>query len=132
MSGKGRPVKDVPEWVNDKAIKVWTETNLGKTSAKSYIGRIAQWIDFIQMSPSEQIKKRISDLQSKNPKERDFFEMKVLEFKSELETKNYKTASIHNLLVPVQSFFSAHRVTLRFRRGELTPKLSKIRLLSTA
>lgn len=125
LSKKGRPIKETPEWVRDKAIQHWTKTNLGKTSAKSYIGRIQKWMDFIQMTPTEQIEKRIKDLQSNNLKVRNFFENKVIEYKNRLETQSYKSATIHNMLVPIQSFFSAHRVTLNFRRGELTPKASK-------
>jgi hypothetical protein len=71
------------------------------------------------MTPTEQFQKRIKDLQSSNPKERGFFEDKVVEFKNQLITRNLKQTSIMCTLNPLLSFFSSHRVPLRFKRGEL-------------
>lgn len=63
--------------------------------------------------------KRIKDLQSSNPKERGFFEDKVVEFKNLLVTQNLRPSSVSCTLTPVLSFFSVHRVPLRFKRKEL-------------
>ena len=71
------------------------------------------------MNPTEQIQRRFKDLQSNNPKERGFFEDKVIEFKNALVVQGLKPNSVATLRIPIQSFFSAHRVALKFRRGEL-------------
>ena len=71
------------------------------------------------MTPTEQFMKRIKDLQSSNPKERGFFEDKVVEFKNLLVTQNLRPSSVSCTLTPVLSFFSVHRVPLRFKRKEL-------------
>lgn len=71
------------------------------------------------MTPTEQIQKRFKDLQNNNPKVRGFFEDKTVEFKNVLITQNLKASSVSCTLTPVLSFFSAHRVPLRFKRKEL-------------
>jgi site-specific recombinase XerD len=105
-------------WKEDPYVKEW----LGKVAertAENYLQRFPRWLAFIEMSPTEQFKKRIKDLQSANPKERGFFEDKVVEFKNALVTQNLKATSVMSYLIPVMSFFSAHRVKLNFKRGEL-------------
>lgn len=105
-------------WIEDAYAKEW----LSKVSArtrKNYIDRFPKWLTFIDMTPREQIQRRFRDLQSNNPKERGFFEDRVIEFKNALATQGLKASSVTSLLIPVMSFFSAHRIKLQFKRGEL-------------
>jgi site-specific recombinase XerD/uncharacterized coiled-coil protein SlyX len=105
-------------WQEEPYVTEW----LGKVADRTkenYIYRFPKWLAFIQMSPTEQIKKRFTDLQSQNPKERGFFEDKAMEFKKALIIQGLKATSVISYLIPVMGFFAAHRVPLRFRRGEL-------------
>jgi len=106
------------EWKEDAYVKEWL-SKVAERTAKNYSERFPKWLAFIEMSPTEQFKKRIKDLQSSNPKERGFFEDKVIEFKNVLATQRLKATSVTSYLIPVLSFFSAHRVKLNFKRGEL-------------
>src|SRR5271169_2923700 len=76
-------------------------------------------VSFYSDDPTEQIQKRFKDLQSSNPKERGFFEDKIVEFKNSMVVQGLKPTSIASYYTPPLSFFSAHRVPLRFKRGEL-------------
>jgi site-specific recombinase XerD len=106
------------EWKKDPYAEEWLN-KVAKRTAQNYSERLPRWLAFIEMSPTEQFKKRIADLQSSNPKERGFFEDKVVEFKNALVTQGLKPNSVMSYLIPVLSFFSAHRVKLNFKRGEL-------------
>jgi site-specific recombinase XerD len=106
------------EWKNDPYVVEWL-SKVGERTAKNYMENFPKWLKFIGMTPTEQIQKRFKDLQSSNPKERGFFEDKVIEFKNALVVQGLKPNSIASYRIPIQSFFSAHRVALKFRRGEL-------------
>ncbi|MCJ7634275.1 tyrosine-type recombinase/integrase [Candidatus Bathyarchaeota archaeon] len=106
------------EWENDAYVKEWL-SKVGERTQKNYKERFPKWLNFIGLTPTEQIQRRFKDLQSSNPKERGFFEDKVVEFKNALKTQNLKASSVTCTFTPVLSFFSAHRVPLRFKRGEL-------------
>ena len=106
------------EWLNDPYAIEWL-SKVGKRTQKNYKERYPKWLNFIGMTPTDQFQKRIKDLQSSNPKERGFFEDKVVEFKNLLITQNLKPSSVSCTFTPVLSFFSAHRVPLRFKRKEL-------------
>ena len=71
------------------------------------------------MSPTDQIQKRFKDLRSDNPKTRRFFEDKLVEFKSTSVVQGYMSKSVATHYTLTLSFFSADRVQLRFKRGEL-------------
>lgn len=105
------------DWKDDVSLQSgWQRL---ESEPKKNAERFPKWLAFIGMTPTEQIQKRFKDLQSQNPKERGFFEDKVVDFKNALVTQDFKPASIHCIITPMQSFFSAHRVGLRFKRGEL-------------
>jgi site-specific recombinase XerD len=106
------------DWLNDSYVKEWL-AKIGDRTQKNYKERFPKWLAFIGMSPTEQFKKRCKHLQSDNPKERGFFEDKVIEYKNSMVAQNRKAGYIHDMIVPVQSFFSAHRVGLKFKRDEL-------------
>jgi len=106
------------DWLNDPYVKEWL-SKVGERTQKNYRERYPKWLAFIGISPTEQFKKRCKDLQSDNPKERGFFEDKVVEYKNILVAQKLGAETIHGRLTPIQSFFSAHRVPLRFKRREL-------------
>lgn len=116
------------EWENDPYAQRWIE-GLAEKSREVYKYGFNNWMLFIEMSPKEQIDKRIRDLQNDNPKIRGFFEDKVLEYKNRLETQGYVGKTLLNKTTPIRSFFTAHRVSLSFRRGELTTKKQKKNLI---
>ena len=107
------------EWTKDPYASEWLNKLPTDRTRINYIQRFPLWLNFIQMPPTEQIKKRISDLQSNDPKARGWFEDKVGEFTRMLVTQGYKPMSIQSYQTPVLSLFSSHRVKLSFRRGEL-------------
>jgi site-specific recombinase XerD len=113
-----KPKKPKAEWESEPYVIEWLN-KVSERTQKNYRERFPKWLRFINMTPTEQFKKRIKDLQSENPKERGFFEDKTVEFKNLLITQNLKAASVMCTLTPVLSFFSAHRVPLRFKRKEL-------------
>src|SRR4030065_1093546 len=106
------------EWEKEAYVKEWL-SKVSERTQKNYRERFPKWLTFVGMTPTEQIQRRFKDLQSQNPKERGFFEDKTIEFKNALITQNLKASSISCTLTPVLSFFSAHRVPLRFKRKEL-------------
>src|SRR4030065_2314206 len=110
--------KPEAEGLKEPYVMEWL-SKVGERTQKNYRERFPKWLTFINMTPTEQIQKRFKDLQSQNPKERGFFEDKVIEFKNALITQNLRASSISCTLTPVLSFFSAHRVPLRFKRKEL-------------
>lgn len=112
------------EWESDPYAQKWIE-GLAEKSKEVYKYGFNNWMIFIEMSPKAQIDKRIKDLQSTNPKVRNFFEDKVIEYKNRLETQGYYGKTLLNKTTPIRSFFTAHRVSLHFRRGELTGKKPK-------
>lgn len=106
------------EWEKDPYAKEWKD-RLDVNSLKPYRSTFNQWMNFIQMSPTEQIKKRIQDLQNDNPKIRGYFEDKVKEYMNMLVTQGYKENSVRNAITSIRSFFAHHRVKLTFGRTEL-------------
>ena len=106
------------EWLEDPMVSEWLK-KVGKRTQENYKERYPKWLAFIQMSPTAQFKRRVKDLQNDNPKERAFFEEKVIEFKNQLITQNLKPTSVQCTLTPILSFFKHHRAGLHFARGEL-------------
>ena len=107
-------------WINDQYVKEWF-IGLSDASKDNYTKEFPKWLDFVKMTPTEQIERRLKDLRSDNPRERAFFERRVIEFKSVLVEHGYSKNTIEkNYLRTVQSFFSRNRLPLKFKRGELT------------
>ena len=77
------------------------------------------WCSFVEMSPTEQIEKRLKDLTSHDLTERTFFEQKFREFKETLEQQDKLSAlSIKTMLRTVASFFSRNSLTLDLKKGD--------------
>jgi len=106
------------DWTQDPYVKSW----LGKVSKRTqenYSATFPKWLAFIKMSPTEQIEKRVRDLQSGDLRERCWLEDKVIEYKNFLATQGYRAVTVHSYLISVQSFFSKNRLKLQFSRGDL-------------
>ena len=111
-------------WLNDLYIKKWLGKKSKKTQ-KNYISFYPSWLAFIKMSPTEQIEKRVKDLQSSDLRERSWFEDKVIEYKNFLQTRYDTEASVKAHLTCVRSFFSSNRLPLNFGKGELSVEVSQ-------
>jgi integrase len=107
-------------WLKDQYVKEWF-VGLSDASKDNYTNEFPKWLEFIKMTPTQQIEKRLNDIRSDNPRERAFFERKMIEFKNMLVEKGYSKNTIEkNYLRTVQSFFGRNRLPLKFKRGELT------------
>jgi len=71
------------------------------------------------MTPTQQVEKRVKDLQSSDPRVRAFFEDEVIEYKNFLITKGYRANTVKTRINRVQSFFAHNRLKLQFARGDL-------------
>ena len=81
------------EWLEDLMVIEWLK-KVGERTQSNYKERYPKWLNFIGMKPTEQFKKRVKDLQNDNPKERAFFEDKVIEFKNQLVTQNLRASNL--------------------------------------
>jgi hypothetical protein len=88
MNRKMPKEKTVYAWEKDSCAKTWI-SGLKASSVELYKGRFNDWIEFIGLTPKQQIDKRIRDLQSTNPKVRNYFEDKLIEYKNRLEVQGY-------------------------------------------
>jgi hypothetical protein len=77
------------------------------------------------MNPTQQIEKRVRDLQSPDITERTWFEDKVIEYRNFLQTQFDSESTIKAYLTCARSFFSSNRLPLSFGRGELKVEVSQ-------
>lgn len=119
------------KWKKDKYVVKWF-SEISERTKENALEPFDKWLDFIEMSPSEQIEKRIKDLQSANPQVRTFFESKLIQWKNDLvkETdkegkRRYSRATIRSRLQRIQSFFSHNTLGLRFARNQLSVEPSQ-------
>jgi len=104
--------------MKDKYIEIWLK-GLSERTKENYQREFPTWLDFIKMSPTEQIEKRASDLASKDLTERTFFENKFRAYKEYLEKNtDLKGSSIKTMLRTVASFFGRNGVPLALKRGD--------------
>jgi len=104
--------------LNDPYVQRWL-TGLADRTKENYLQRLPLWIDFIKISPTEQIEKRLKDLTSQDLTERTYFEDKFREFKEELESKgNLNARSVTTMLTAVASFFGRNSLPLNLKRGD--------------
>lgn len=102
----------------EKYIEIWLN-GLSERTKENYLREFPKWLEFIKMSPTQQIEKRASDLASKNLTERTFFENKFRAYKEHLEKNTeLKASSIKTLLRTVASFFGRNGVPLALKRGD--------------
>jgi len=112
------------DWLNDPYVQKWLGKKTKKTQ-KNYVSFFPSWLAFIKMSPSEQIQKKVKDLQSSDITERTWFEDKVIEYRNFLQTQFDSESTIKAYLTCVRSFFSSNRLPLSFGRGELRVEVSQ-------
>ena len=105
------------DWLNDTYVKTWL-TGLKARTAQNYKERFPHWLEFIDMTPEQQIKKRMHDVISEDITERQFFELKFREYKAYLETKEIKGSTVTTELTSVSSFFTRNGLPLNLRRGD--------------
>jgi integrase len=102
----------------DKYVESWL-TGLSGSTKNNYLKDWSKWLDFIKMSPTEQIEKRLRDLTSKDLTERTFFEQKFRSYKEYLEKEtDLKAISVKTQLRTVASFFSRNSLPLNLKRGD--------------
>jgi len=111
-------------WKQEPYAKSWLN-KVSKRTQENYSATFPKWLAFIRMSPTEQIEKRVRDLQSGDLRERCWFEDKVIEYKNLLATQDYQAVTVHSYLISVQSFFSKNRLKLQFSRGDLKVEVSQ-------
>jgi len=113
------------KWLSDKTVQKWF-SEIGERTKDNVIQPFSEWLKFIGLTPTEQIEKRIQDLQSPNPQTRRFFEDKLIEWKNTLVKevdeegkRKYVVSAIKSKVQRVMSFFSHNNVRLMFARGQL-------------
>jgi hypothetical protein len=107
---------------NDNFYKRWMN-GLKTRTAENYNSGFQHWMVFIDMTPTEQIQKRMHDLTSTNIVERQFFEDMFRKYKVFLEQRgDLKASAIKSMLIPVASFFSRNGLKLQLKRGDWESK----------
>jgi hypothetical protein len=105
----------------DEYFKKWL-IGLSPRTKENYSNEFPDWLNFIDMTPTEQIKKRMHDLTTQDPTQRTYFEEKFREYKEYLENiqnpKPLKSSSVKTRLRTVASFFSRNGLPLFLKRGD--------------
>ena len=110
--------KETKPYEKDEFFKKWL-VGLSERTKENYTNKIGEWIVFVGMSPTEQIKKRMHDLTTQNIAERTFFEDQFGAYKEYLEARgNLKSLAVKTALIPVASFFSRNGLPLNLKRGD--------------
>lgn len=103
--------------LNDTYVKRWL-TGLAKKTKHGYPSLLQDWLTFINLSPTDQINKRMHDLTSTDITERLFFEDKWKAYKEMMEsTGTHKDKWIHDRLKVVASFFNRNGLPLALEHG---------------
>ena len=105
----------------DQYFQKWL-IGLSPRTKINYANDFPNWLTFINMTPTEQIRKRMHNLTSQDLSERTFFEQKFREYKEYLESlrnpKPLKHASVRGRLRTVASFFARNSLPLNLKRGD--------------
>ena len=105
----------------DEYFKKWL-IGLSPRTKVNYSNDFPNWLTFIDMTPTEQIKKRMHDLNSEDIGQRTFFEGKFREYKEYLESVRnpnpLKHSSVRGRLRTVASFFARNGLPLFLKRGD--------------
>jgi hypothetical protein len=102
----------------DKYFQKWL-VGLSERTKENYTQEFDEWYNFVGMTPTQQIEKRLKDTASGNLEERQFFENKFRGFKEHLEKRgDLKPSAVRTLLTPVASFFSRNGLPLALKRGD--------------
>ena len=101
----------------DKYFQKWL-VGLSDRTKENYTQEFEGWFNFVKMTPTEQIEKRLKDTASDNLEERMFFENKFRGYKEHLEKRDLTPEGVRTLLTPVASFFSRNGLPLNLKRGD--------------
>jgi integrase len=102
----------------DEFYQRWVN-GLSPRTKENYNANFQGWLAFINMTPTEQINKRMQDSTSTNIVERQFFEDMFRKYKVSLEQRgDLKPSAIKSMLIPVASFFSRNGLKLQLKRGD--------------
>src|SRR3990170_1609674 len=100
-----KKILDKP-YEQDEYFKKWL-VGLSPRTKENYTSEYHEWHIFVDMTPTEQIKKRMHDLTTEDLTQRLFFENKFREFKEYLDKRgDLKPSSVKTLLRTVASYFS--------------------------
>ena len=114
-------VLDKP-YEKDEFFRKWL-VGLSPRTKKNYSNEFHEWFVFIDMTPTEQIRKRMHDLTTQDIAQRLFFEDKWRSFKEYLESKgDLMPASVRTRLRTVASFFGRNGLPLNLKRGDWESK----------
>ena len=110
--------KSEKPYLDDPYVESWLK-GLSQRTRENYVADFASWLDFIKMTPTEQIEKRLKDTASTNIADRMYFEHKFIDYREHLEKRgNLKAIAIKTMLIPVASFFSRNGFRLHLKRGD--------------
>jgi hypothetical protein len=109
------------EFQQDPYFQKWL-IGLSPRTKVNYSNEFPNWLAFIDMTPTEQIKKRMHDLNSEDISQRTFFEQKFREYKEYLESiRNpdpLKHETVRGKLRTTASFFARNGLPLFLKRGD--------------
>ena len=111
----GRKVKN-HEWFDDQAYQDWIAKFQDQ---KKYRRNFANWVNWIGLTPSEQIEKRKEDLKNEDMQVKRYFEEKLKEYGKEIMQQGITRKTGLQYLIAVRSFFSHNYMPLVFARNEL-------------
>lgn len=113
-------------WKNDRYVKRWLR-GLSERTKENYKGLFPHFLDFIKMTPTEIVTKRMHDLTTEDITERQFFEDKWRAYKEAIEKKafDYRGSSVTTMLTPVASFFTRNGLPLALHRGDWKPNVTQ-------
>jgi len=118
MANSGRKITLDRTYYEDEYVQIWL-TGLAEKTKRSYLFGIREYLDFVKMTPSEQIKLRIKQTVSEDLTVRVHFENVWRKYKEYLEAKGeLSDSSIKTFLKIVASFFSRNSLPLRLKRGD--------------
>lgn len=120
LAKRGRKAYLDHSYVNDEYVQKWL-VGLAEKTKRNYLFGFKDWLDFIDMSPTQQIKHRIWDITSQDLTQRTHFENEWRRYKEYLEQRgDLSDSSIRTMLKIVASFFSRNSLPLRLKRGDWT------------
>ena len=120
MAKAGRKAYLDHSYTKDEFVQKWL-VGLAEKTKRNYIFGFKDWLDFIDMTPTAQIKQRIQDTISQDLTQRTHFENKWRAYKEYLEKKGeLSDSSIKTMLKIVASFFSRNSLPLQLKRGDWT------------
>jgi hypothetical protein len=109
------------DFEQDQYFQKWL-IGLSPRTKVNYSTEFPNWLSFIDMSPTDQIKKRMHDLNSEDILQRTYFEQKFREYKEYLESiRNpdpLKHETVRGKLRTVASFFARNGLPLFLKRGD--------------